>query len=200
MAFSPDGQRLVSASADQTARVWDVKTGREMLRFRGHGQVVHQAKFSPDGRRIASASDDKTVKVWDADTGDVILTLRGHTGPIESVAFSRDGRRIASGSVDGTVKIWDAASGEELLTLRGPEGEVFSVVFGPEDQWLASSSPTDRDHPPVGGDAADSGTAAPARSRRPGERPPHRPGIPRTRSWTICVPSPRSANRCGSSP
>jgi WD40 repeat protein/serine/threonine protein kinase len=139
VAFSPDGQRLVSASMDHTARVWDVKTGQERLRFRGHDQEVSDAEFSPDGRRIASASFDKTVKVWDADTGDVILALRGHTGLTERVAFSRDGRRIASTNTDGTVKIWDAASGEELLTLRGPEGNVWGVVFGPDDQWIASS-------------------------------------------------------------
>jgi WD40 repeat protein/serine/threonine protein kinase len=143
VGFSPDGARLVSASADQTARVWDVKTGREMLCLRGHGQVVNQAKFSPDGRRIASASHDSTVRVWDADTGDVLLTLRGHTEIAESVAFSHDGRRIASCDGVGTVKIWDAARGEELLTLRGPEA-AHRVVFGPEDQWLASCSRSDQ--------------------------------------------------------
>jgi WD40 repeat protein len=141
--FSPDGRRLVSASADQTARVWDVKTGREMLCLRGHRQVINQAKFSPDGRRIASASHDRTVNVWDADTGAVLHTLRGHTSVTGSVAFSHDGRRIASGDGLGTVKLWDAASGEELLTLRGPE-DAIRVVFGPEDQWLASCSRSDQ--------------------------------------------------------
>ena len=140
VAFSPDGARLVSASADHTARVWDVKTGREMVCFRGHVQRIYEAKFSPDGRRIASASADKTVKVWDADTGAVIHTLRGHRDRTLSVAFSRDGRRIASGSADGTVKVWDATSGDERLTLRNPGGPLENVVFGPEDQWLASSS------------------------------------------------------------
>jgi WD40 repeat protein len=144
VAFSPDGRRLVSASADQTARVWDVKTGRELVRMRDHAQVVQEARFSPDGRRIASTSDDSTVKVWDADTGEVLHTLRGHAVTTAGVAFSRDGRRIASSSLDGTVKIWDATGGEELLTLRGPGRGVFSVVFGPEDQWLAATCRIDR--------------------------------------------------------
>jgi WD40 repeat protein/serine/threonine protein kinase/tetratricopeptide (TPR) repeat protein len=139
VAFSPDGERLVSTSADQTARVWDVKTGRQRVCFRGHRQEVMQARFSPDGRSIATTSVDETVKVWDAETGDVLHTLRGHTSPTLGVAFSRDARRIATTSSDRTIKIWDAASGEELLTLRGHGDEVSSVVFGPEDQWLASS-------------------------------------------------------------
>jgi WD40 repeat protein/tRNA A-37 threonylcarbamoyl transferase component Bud32 len=141
VAFSPDGQRVVSASSDKTARVWDVKTGQELVCFRGHSQEVYQVKFSPDGQRIASGSNDRTVKVWDAATGDVILTLRGHTDGMNGLAFSHDGRRIASSSEDRTVKIWDAASGEELLTLRGHDDEVYNVIFGPQDQWLASVSP-----------------------------------------------------------
>jgi WD40 repeat protein/serine/threonine protein kinase/tetratricopeptide (TPR) repeat protein len=138
VAFSPDGKRLVSASADATARVWHVQTGQELVCFRGHSQVVNFAQFSPDGKRIASTGADKTVKIWDAATGAKPLTLLGHTGGCTGVGFSRDGRRIASGSDDGTVKIWDAVSGEELLTLRGHQGGVAGVVFGPEDRWLAS--------------------------------------------------------------
>jgi WD40 repeat protein/serine/threonine protein kinase/tetratricopeptide (TPR) repeat protein len=138
VAFSPDGKRLVSASADASARVWDVQTGKELVCFRGHNQQVNYATFSPDGKRIASTGADKTVKIWDAATGAQPITLRGHTGGCIGVAFSRDGGRIASGSDDGTVKIWDAASGEELLTLRGHQDGVAGVVFDPEDRWLAS--------------------------------------------------------------
>jgi WD40 repeat protein/serine/threonine protein kinase/tetratricopeptide (TPR) repeat protein len=138
VTFSPDTKRLVSASDDKTARVWDMQTGKQLACFRGHSQPLRYAKFSPDGQRIASTSADKTVKIWDAVTGDELRTLVGHTGGCFGVAFSRDGRRIASGSDDGTVKIWDAVSGEELLTLRGHQDGVAAVVFGPEDRWLAS--------------------------------------------------------------
>jgi WD40 repeat protein len=143
VAFSPDGQRLVSTSVDKTARIWDLKTGRELCLFTGHSHTVLQARFSPDGRHIASTSDDYTVKVWDTVTGKVIHDLTGHTGPSVGVAFSHDGERLASSSDDGTVKIWDTASGQELLTLRGHHDQVWSVVFGPKDQWLASSGSKD---------------------------------------------------------
>ena len=66
MAFSPDGQRLASASVDETVKVWDAATGQETLTLKGHTGAVTSVAFSPDGKRLASASADGTVKVWDA--------------------------------------------------------------------------------------------------------------------------------------
>jgi WD40 repeat protein len=108
VAFSPDGQRLASASEDGTVKVWDAATGQESLTLKGHTEAVYSVAFSPDGQRLASASQDKTVKVWDAATGRESLTLKGHTELALSVAFSPDGQRLASASFDNTAKVWDA--------------------------------------------------------------------------------------------
>jgi WD40 repeat protein len=67
VAFSPDGKRLASASADKTVRVWDADRGQEVLVLTGHTGLVTAVAFSPDGTRLASASVDKTVRIWDAD-------------------------------------------------------------------------------------------------------------------------------------
>jgi serine/threonine protein kinase len=64
-SFSPDGTRIVTASEDQTARLWDVKTGTATLTLKGHASGVQSASFSPDGTRIVTASYT-TAKVWDA--------------------------------------------------------------------------------------------------------------------------------------
>ena len=140
VAFSPDGQRLASASSDKTVKVWDAATGQESLTLKGHTGRVWSVAFSPDGQRLASASFDKTVKVWDAATGRELLTLKGHTGAVWSVAFSPDGQQLASASTDETVKMWDAATGQELLTLKGHTSWVNSVAFSPDGQRLASAS------------------------------------------------------------
>ena len=66
VAFSPDGKRLATASADRTVKVWDATTGQETLTLKGHSGEVNSVVFSPDGKRLASASGDQTVKVWDA--------------------------------------------------------------------------------------------------------------------------------------
>ncbi len=143
VAFSPDGRRLASASQDQTVKVWDTATGKEILTLRGHTDGVHGVAFSPDGRRLASGGDDGTVRVWDAATGRETLTLRADTGgPMKgvlSVAFSPDGRRLASAGWTPTVKVWDAASGKETLALRGHTSYVTGVAFSPDSRRLASA-------------------------------------------------------------
>jgi WD40 repeat protein len=69
-AFSPDGQRVVTASWDQTARVWDVQSGQPVTPPLKHNGEVQHAAFSPDGRRVISASWDQTARVWDLPSGD----------------------------------------------------------------------------------------------------------------------------------
>ena len=81
-AFSPDGKRIVTASADKTARLWDAETGKPIGEpLTGHKDAVLSAAFSPDGKRIVTASDDKTARLWDAETGKPIgEPLTGHDG------------------------------------------------------------------------------------------------------------------------
>jgi len=105
VAFSPDGQRLASASGDQTVKVWDSMTGQETLTLKGHTSAVLSVTFSVDGKWLASGGD-QTVRVWDARTGQETLTLKGHSKSVRSVAFSTDGKRLASASYDQTVKVW----------------------------------------------------------------------------------------------
>ena len=64
VAFSPDGQRIVSGSADKTVKIWDANSGKELQTLRGHASGVRSVAFSPDGQRIASGSADKTLKIW----------------------------------------------------------------------------------------------------------------------------------------
>ena len=120
MAFSPDGQRIVTGSQDRTAKVWDAASGKELLTLKGHTAASQlRWPFPRTASGLSPAVDDQTAKVWDAASGKELLTLKGHSAAICSVAFSPDGQRIVTGSEDQTAKVWEAASGKELLTLKG---------------------------------------------------------------------------------
>ena len=77
-AFSPDGRRIVTASFDQTARIWDADTAKQLAVLSGHGDDVWWAAWSPDGRRIVTASIDRTARIWDAAAGVQLAVLSGH--------------------------------------------------------------------------------------------------------------------------
>jgi WD40 repeat protein/TPR repeat protein/tRNA A-37 threonylcarbamoyl transferase component Bud32 len=138
--FSPDGQRIVTASDDKTARVWDAVTGREIMRLSGHTDSLNFAAFSPDGRRIVTASYDKTARIWDASTGQQLLLLRGHTGKVRSASFSPDGLSIVTASNDKTARIWDATTGQQRLMLSGHTETVMSAAFSPDGQRVVTAS------------------------------------------------------------
>jgi WD40 repeat protein len=140
VAFSPDGRRIATGDTENTAKVWDAKSGRELKILRGHSESVDSVGFSPDGRQIVTGSGDHTAKLWDAENGKLLVTLRGHSGAVTSVAFSPDGKQVATGSYDYTAKLWDAENGKLLVTLRGHSGAVISVAFSPDGKRLASAS------------------------------------------------------------
>jgi eukaryotic-like serine/threonine-protein kinase len=139
VAFSPDGRRLASGSWDNTVKIWDSATGKELFSLNGHASSVFSVAFSPDGRRLASGNNDRPVKIWDVATGKELLSLKVHSSMVNSVAFSPDGQWLASGG-GRTVTIWNSVTGKELLSFNGHTGEVNSVAFSPDGQRLASGS------------------------------------------------------------
>src|SRR5215831_3734969 len=139
-AFSPDGSRIVTASSDNTARLWDAASAKEIAVLRGHDSSVNSAAFSPDGARIVTASWDKTARIWDAASAKEIAVLRGHDDSVNSAAFSPDGSRIVTASEDKTARIWDAASGKEIAVLRGHEYSVWSAAFSPDGSRIVTAS------------------------------------------------------------
>ncbi len=140
VAFSPDGLRVATASADGTARVWDATSGKLVHTLAGHSDWVHSVSFSPDGTRLATASGDGKARLWDAASGQLRLTLSGHSDVVFGVAFSPDGARLATASWDGTAKVWEAVSGREVVTLAGHTDRLKDVAFSPDGARLATVS------------------------------------------------------------
>jgi WD40 repeat protein len=140
VAFSPDGTRILTGSDDQTARVWNARTGTPQLELKGHTGVVRGVAFSPDGTRIVTGSDDQTARVWDAQSGEPLLNLTGALGSVQSVAFSPDGTRLATNTGDQTAKVWDAQTGMPLLVLKGHAAPVHSMAFSPDGTRIVTGS------------------------------------------------------------
>lgn len=139
-ALNPDGTRMVTASVDKTARIWDLKGGRAPVILRGHNRKVTCATFSPDGKLIATSSEDKTARIWDANTGQMIKEFSGHADVVNNVAFSPDGRRLITASGDKTARIWQVDSGEMLFELTGHKLWLNAAVFSPDNKWIATAS------------------------------------------------------------
>jgi WD40 repeat protein len=137
-AFSPDGRRIVTASDDGTARIWDTQTGRSLHVLRGHTHRVTSAAFSTDGRLVATASRDGTARLWSADSGKSLHVLPGHAGEVSSAVFSPDGRLVITADRNGTARVWDTATGKSLRVLRAGFGSVRSIAFSPDGRLVAT--------------------------------------------------------------
>jgi len=131
--FSPDGSRILTASAWPNARLWDVETGKQLPRASESDYQTSfpgATSFSPDGSSMLGAalgSMSENALLWDVDTRRERLQLKGHVGDISTAVFSPDGKHVLTASIDGTVRIWDVRTGEQVRDL--PDG-ASAVVHG----------------------------------------------------------------------
>jgi WD40 repeat protein len=138
--YSGDGEKILSASSDDTIKEWDAATGECAKTLTGHTKWVNSAMYGGDGKKILSASGDKTIKEWDATTGECVKTLKGHTSRVNSVVYSGDGKKILSASDDETIKEWDAATGECVKTLEEHINIVTSTLYSRDGKKILSAS------------------------------------------------------------
>jgi WD40 repeat protein len=149
VAFSPDGRLALSGNlqptggynhaSDYDLRLWDVESGQEVRRFRGHTSLVEGVTFSPDGRQALSCGDDGTLRLWEVGTGNELGRFEGNAGWVRGVAFSPDGRRAVSGGADGTVRVWDVATGKESCPVTGPTSPTYQVAFSADGGHLLAA-------------------------------------------------------------
>ncbi len=145
VAFSSDGERLVSASEDGTARVWSLE-GRTLHVLRGHSQPLTDAEFDPIGIWIVTTSKGSTpnVLLWDARTGTLRDTLVGHFNSVTSARFSFDGRWLTTaGPVAAGLWSLDSPS-HEIIYLRGhTKGLLTTAAFSPHGYRVMTASSGD---------------------------------------------------------
>jgi WD40 repeat protein/serine/threonine protein kinase len=139
-AFSPDGGRLVTASRNHTARVWDARTGEAVTPPLRHDDIVWKAAFSPDGQRVVTASRDRTARVWEVSSGQAVGPALPHDAAVEDASFSPDGRWVVTASTDGTARLWDAATGQPRTPPLKHASWLHSVSFSPDGRYVVTAS------------------------------------------------------------
>jgi RNA polymerase sigma factor (sigma-70 family) len=142
LAFRPDGKTLVSGSYDKTLRVWDITTGRELLRLPPLMGSVFNVSLSADGKTVA-ADDNSSLYLGDLTTGQLTRPLLKPLEARTCVALSPDGKTIAAGCWDigvgrYTLRLWETATGKPLGECTGHKDKVTCVVFSPDGKTLAS--------------------------------------------------------------
>ena len=142
VTLSPDGRYVASGGVDSTVRIWDTKTGKQVVELGGHRGRIQDVSFSPSGRSLVSSDWYGNVKLWHIPQGKLIATLKSKGATVTSLAFGPIGDQLAGTTTDGRVLLWDLWTNKRLgeLMERWPSGATLSVAFHPKSNYIAAGS------------------------------------------------------------
>ncbi|MCB9715985.1 MAG: hypothetical protein H6712_19110 [Myxococcales bacterium] len=130
--WSPDGNRILTASADDIVRVWKANGSGDPLELEGHRAKVLSARWSPDGNRILSASADGTARLWNADGSGEPTVLAGGDGPLVSAEWHPEGRAVVTTSSSGRVREWSLDDREHSTLVEEHPGGNVTAAWVPD--------------------------------------------------------------------
>lgn len=149
LAFSPDGQHLLSGSKNGTLCLCDLGSETPPKIWQGHNSLIRSVAFSPNGQLVASCGEEQTVKVWEVQTtlGECYRTLQGYSHRIGALTFSPGGKLLASGGDEQLIRLWDTADigpGKESYRcekkIPWQTSFILSLQFSQDGQWLVGGS------------------------------------------------------------
>jgi WD40 repeat protein len=139
--FNPNGTILASGSSGHSAYLWNVKTGREIMRNSdGFVHQIFSVNFHPKKPLLAIGYGDGKIAIWDFEKNIQVGFLKAPSEEILSVMFSTDGESLASSTSSGSIMIWDIRTGKIDRQFYGDKSSVWSVAFSQDGKYLASSS------------------------------------------------------------
>ncbi|MBD2543659.1 WD40 repeat domain-containing protein [Planktothricoides raciborskii] len=142
VAISPDGNRLVSGSADKTIKVWDLNQGNLIHTLKGHDSWVTAVAITADGKNIISGSTDKSIRVWDLNTGKLINTLKNdkELSSVLTLCLTHDQTMIVIGDTNNNITLWDLKTGQWLRSLEGHSDWIKALTVTSDNTTLISGS------------------------------------------------------------
>lgn len=139
LAISRDGKRMMTGSADKTAMLWDLSTGKALRKFPGHGGTVMSVGFGPEPGRVYTAASDSFVRFWDARSGREITRIKATEKTLIRARLSRTGLLAAVG-FDGKVTLFNARTGRRLHGVKGNRGMAMGLAIDAEGTRVAVTS------------------------------------------------------------
>ena len=138
--FSPDGKRIASSGLDNSVRLWDIASGKEIFNLLiKEAYFINNVVFTPDGKNLISGGGDNQVKIINAGTGKIEHKFFAVESPVESVSFSPNGGRLAAARKDGQIDLWDVHSGTVIHRINTGSNPVQAVCFSPNGKTIASA-------------------------------------------------------------
>lgn len=139
-AWSPNGRYVITGSADRTARIWDIATGKTINVLTEHLGRVSVVAWHPQEQRVLTGGADGLIRIWEVPSGQLLQVIEGRVGWIRGANWSPNGQFIAVGGSNGVAYIWDIKTNKFMQALEGHIGSISSVTWSPDSQYLLTSS------------------------------------------------------------
>jgi len=138
LVIAANNRTAISASADGTAKTWDIAATSFTANLAGHASHIYGLAFSNDGKQLVSASNDKTVRLWDVEKKTALRVVSTQQQPVYGVVFTPDNKSLVIAGGDKTVKLLNLENGAEVRVFKGPEFPVYTVALSPDGRTIAA--------------------------------------------------------------
>lgn len=140
IAYSPDGKKILTASQDATAKIWQAENGKLLATLLLHQDSLTSASFSSNNKYIITTSNDHSLKIWQADNTKLLTNLDADPQQVYFGDITSDSEKVVTVGHDQMAKIWEVTSGKQIYAFKGHTSIVRMAKFSPDGKYLATAS------------------------------------------------------------